>query len=266
MARNIEDLTLFQQTIAGPHPMFPASPGPALALPDPRGLDSLAGVRVAFDLDLGYKVLEPEIERETLAAIDCLADLGANVEEVDLGWNGHDIHDALMTVLTTGVPGEQLEDHLANCDVETMSPYLRGLINQAQAPEPGALTRSADITSRIYEILHGVLREHDVFVCPTNVSRGVAADFDHSSDALEINGTEVDPITGWIATYPFNLLNWNPVMTVPTGRASNGVPTGMQIVGNNMDDRAVFRVAAAYSTVDPGLYSGDAFPDFRDSA
>ena len=32
-------------------------------------------------------------------------------------------------------------------------------------------------------------------------------------------------------TYPFNMLSRCPVLSVPSGHAENGVPTGIQIVG-----------------------------------
>ena len=35
-------------------------------------------------------------------------------------------------------------------------------------------------------------------------------------------------------------------MSAPTGFASNGVPTGMQIVGKAYDDNTVFKVSLGY--------------------
>jgi len=37
-----------------------------------------------------------------------------------------------------------------------------------------------------------------------------------------------------------------PVMSAPTGFASNNIPTGMQIVGKPYDDNSVFKVSFAY--------------------
>ncbi len=54
-------------------------------------------------------------------------------------------------------------------------------------------------------------------------------------------------------TVPFNVCSRCPVMSVPSGRATNGVPTGMQIVGRTYDDVSVFRAAAAYERVRPWL-------------
>jgi amidase len=45
-----------------------------------------------------------------------------------------------------------------------------------------------------------------------------------------------------------------PVMSVPSGKALNGVPTGLQIVGRTFDDAGVFTVAAAYEAAVGGWY------------
>jgi aspartyl-tRNA(Asn)/glutamyl-tRNA(Gln) amidotransferase subunit A len=52
-------------------------------------------------------------------------------------------------------------------------------------------------------------------------------------------------------TTPFNVLSPCPVLAVPSGTASNGVPTGVQIVGRTYDDAAAFRVGAALERVRP---------------
>ena len=77
-----------------------------------------------------------------------------------------------------------------------------------------------------------------------------AAEADHDLfDAdFTVNGVPQDPEFGWVMTYPFNMLSRCPVMSVPSGMAANGVPTGIQIVGRTFDDRSVFRAASAFDT------------------
>ena len=72
-----------------------------------------------------------------------------------------------------------------------------------------------------------------------------------------INGSEVNPSLGWVMTTPFNMLSRCPVLSVPSGHASNGVPTGIQIVGRTYCDADVFRAAMAYETAQ-GAWYGDA--------
>jgi hypothetical protein len=61
----------------------------------------------------------------------------------------------------------------------------------------------------------------------------VAADYDPTADRITINRKSVDPHLGWHLASLFNLLNFMPVINVPTGVAANKVPTGMQITAQS---------------------------------
>ncbi|WP_413874074.1 amidase family protein [Albidovulum sp.] len=102
-----------------------------------------------------------------------------------------------------------------------------------------------------------MMEKHDVFICPTNALPAVPADFDHTTGKVEINGGEVNPSLGWAMTTPFNMLSRCPVISVPSGHAKTGVPTGIQIVGRSYCDADVFGAALAYETAQGGWY-GDA--------
>ena len=47
-------------------------------------------------------------------------------------------------------------------------------------------------------------------------------------------------------TLPFNIASRCPVLSVPSGRSRDGVPTGLSVVGKTYDDVTAFRVAAAH--------------------
>lgn len=66
-----------------------------------------------------------------------------------------------------------------------------------------------------------------------------------------INGVELDNYLEAAMTTVFNIASRCPVLSVPSGLASNGVPTGVQIVGRTYDDTTVFRVAKAIETARP---------------
>ncbi|MGI9408357.1 MAG: amidase, partial [Hyphomicrobiaceae bacterium] len=51
-----------------------------------------------------------------------------------------------------------------------------------------------------------------------------------------------------VMTHPFNMMSRCPVLSVPSGLAANGVPTGVQIVGKTYDEPSAFRAAAAIET------------------
>jgi aspartyl-tRNA(Asn)/glutamyl-tRNA(Gln) amidotransferase subunit A len=47
-------------------------------------------------------------------------------------------------------------------------------------------------------------------------------------------------------TLPFNIASRCPALSVPSGLSTDGVPTGLTIVGKTYDDVTAFRVAAAH--------------------
>jgi len=61
-------------------------------------------------------------------------------------------------------------------------------------------------------------------------------------------------------TLSFNIASRCPVMSVPSGRAASGVPTGLSIVDPTYDDGSVFRIASAYEAIEPWFDSPDNRP------
>ncbi len=85
LARTVGDARLFLAAAQGPDDRD------LMSLPDLLDLDgpleaSVRGMRLAVDLDLGFYAVEPDVEREVRAAAGALADAGAVVEEIDVGW------------------------------------------------------------------------------------------------------------------------------------------------------------------------------------
>ena len=59
----------------------------------------------------------------------------------------------------------------------------------------------------------------------------------------------------------WNMYNRCPVMAVPSGRATSGVPTGLQIIGRPQDDPTVFKIARAFEKERPWLDSAERRPN-----
>jgi Asp-tRNA(Asn)/Glu-tRNA(Gln) amidotransferase A subunit family amidase len=98
----------------------------------------------------------------------------------------------------------------------------------------------------MYQRLSAIFDTYDLLICPTLALPSVKADR-LNDETLAINGRQVTPFTGWMMTYPFNMVNQCPIMSVPSGFSpTTGVPTGLQIVGRTYDDLSVFRAAAAF--------------------
>lgn len=110
-----------------------------------------------------------------------------------------------------------------------------------------ALIRALEVHVDMYRTLGAALETYDAFICLTNAIPSVVADRSPLDLDFKINDEQATRVvaSAWFMTYPFNMLSQLPVMSVPSGFASTGAPTGVQIVGRSHDDLSVFRVAAA---------------------
>ncbi len=252
MGRSVADVALLQNVMAGPHPLDITSLRPKLNIPSE--LKGIGGWKIAYSIDLGYFEVEDDVIRNTRSALQALRDAGATVEEVDLGWS--------TTTLTAAsnylghIFGTMVASYLPR-HREDMTNYARSFAEFGRGTTGADLLSSMEVLNEMYATLGPMLERYHVLVCPTMAVPAVAADYDPGVDSCQINGKSVHPVWGWTMTYPFNMMSRCPVMSVPSGRASNGVPTGLQIVGRTFDDVSVFRAAAALEQARP-LFVGSA--------
>ncbi|MCC5969020.1 MAG: amidase [Pararhodobacter sp.] len=249
MARSVGDAALMFSVMAGPHPLDIATQRDTPVLPRVPG--SIRGMKIAWSPDLGIFRIEPEVRRNTEAALDVLRDLGAVVEEVDLGWQVEWLEDGLDYLKL--LMGNVLRD-MASGREEELTSYARALIEGAGKVPASALMRCYQSAGKMYATLGPVLERFDALICPTNGLPAVPAEYDQSRDVPMVDGAPVHPLYGWKLTLPFNMLSRCPVLAVPTGHATNRVPTGMQIVGRPWAEADVFRIGLAYEKAVGGWY------------
>lgn len=251
MARSVSDAILLQNVMCGPSPRDIASLRPKLRLPSEY--KPVKGWKIALSVDLGFFEVDREVRANLMRAADVFRSLGATVEEVDLGWGEEVLHAciAYLTHLFGAAVSGLLDEH-----ADSLTTYARKFAEEGRASKPADFVASYEVAGRAYPALGELLERYDVLICPTNALPAVPADFDQSSDEVEINGKSVHPSLGWVMTAPFNMMSRCPVLAVPTGHASNGVPTGMQIVGRTYSDADVFRAGMAYETALGGWYGG----------
>jgi len=250
LARTVEDAIILQNVMAGPSPLDISTLRPKLTLP--TAFKPIKGWKIAFSMDLGFFEVDREVQKNTLAALDLFRSLGATVEEVDLGWT-EEVLDAGMTYLKH-LFGASLS-RLLKKHGKLMTSYARQFAEMGRNSKAADFVGTLDVANRMYSTLGPTLEKYDVLICPTTALPAVPADFDHSKDTVKINGKRVSPFVGWVMTTPFNTMSRCPVLSVPSGRARNGVPTGIQIVGRTYCDADVFRAASAYEAASGGWFN-----------
>jgi aspartyl-tRNA(Asn)/glutamyl-tRNA(Gln) amidotransferase subunit A len=93
-----------------------------------------------------------------------------------------------------------------------------------------------------------ILRSVDALVTPSVAVTAFAAG---AIGVGTIDGHRVDPHLGWSPfSWPINLAGL-PAASVPCGFDSDGLPIGFQIVAPWLDEKTIFRIAAAFEQARP---------------
>lgn len=248
LARTVADCALLENVIVGPHPVDVVSLRPTLRIPGQ--LDGIEGWKVALSIQLGDFPVEPDVATNTYVAADALRQAGAQVHEVELGWKRADIMRATWSHFAAIFAPAIRHEYADGLDL--LMPYTRDFIEISEhITRDTSYLEGLAIEADIYAELGALLEEYDVLVCPTSGIPALEAGQDYTDTSLIVNGEELGDYMEVVLTPPFNIASRCPVLAVPSGRANNGVPTGIQIVGPTYDDEKVFRVAAALERVRP---------------
>jgi aspartyl-tRNA(Asn)/glutamyl-tRNA(Gln) amidotransferase subunit A len=257
MTRTVADCALLQNVIAGPHPLDGVALSPKLILPTaPEGI---AGLRVALSIGLGDWPIEPEVEANTRAVAAALREAGAIVEEVAVDITRRDVMDTAM-IHFGAIFGSWVQGVAAEYGDQLNAYTLQFAEKSVGAADRGGLLAGLEREAAIQAEIGQLLDRYDVLLCPTVGIPAFVADDDYTSTKVTVAGVELEHYLEASLTTVFNIASRCPVLSVPSGHASSGVPTGVQIVGRFYDDETVFRVAAALERVRPWDYTGAGIP------
>jgi amidase len=257
LARTVDDMIVFQNVIAGPDPHDHASLKPKLILPN--DFPDLRGVKIAYNYDLGLWPLSDSVRRNFDASMALLRDLGAETVEVDLGWDIDRLEKAAFDRLSFWM-GTYMNDIIDDTTRDQLCSY-----NQFTAAEGATVTNSEvmaayEVEAEMYASFGPLMEDHLVLITPTMTAVDTPADYDPDPTVM-VAGKQRNAMLENMLTYPFNMLNMTPVLSVPNGRADNGVPTSLQIIGPTHEDGHVFRVAKALEQATGPFISTERFPD-----
>jgi len=245
MTRTSGDAALMQNVMSGPHTRDHASLTQRLRLPDTP--PDVRGMKIAWSIDLGIYAVSRAVQENTRAAIARLEAAGAILTEIATPW-------AEAVYRTAGrwggmIYADEFRD-AADRHPDLVCDYTRVFADQNDTVTPRKFHEAMQTYGASWAQFGPELARYDAFVCPTVATTTIGADCHDWERPINVDGKEVS-VQQVVMTFPFNVFSRCPALTVPSGIAPDGVPTGLQIVGNPCDDRAVFRVGHA---LDQGMY------------
>ena len=240
LARTVADTALFLDVVQGPHRRdIQSLPRCELEIP-PTG--DVRGMKFALDCDLGFCAVETGIVDNLRQTAEALRDAGAEVEEIELGWDRGIVDlwtetwDIFMAAAYDELTDVPLEDNRAR-----MSKGLVDLIEAGRAVDAVTDRRREFERTRYWLKLGAVLDHYHALLCPTMAVTAPPVemrDWDFGTDNAEGKMQCMD------MTSPFNYTAQCPVLSVPSG-FSDGLPTATQIVARRYDDALALTIGAA---------------------
>lgn len=249
LTRSVRDAALMLDVMAGPHPKDPH------ALPD-DGADylaatdrSMADFDIAYSPDFGGFPVSADVRGAVDDAADALARTGASVDRIDLdmGRSQDEILDTFYQWLIVtwrtflrNMATRYGVDPFGDDRTKLRTTVVETILEPDSEISAADFMKSNLVRTDVFDSLQEVCQEYDVLITPTV---GVTT-FDFDDPPTEVDGTEIEPLRGWILTPPCNM-SGQPAASVPAGVTDAGLPVGLQVIGEKFDDEAVLAASAA---------------------
>jgi aspartyl-tRNA(Asn)/glutamyl-tRNA(Gln) amidotransferase subunit A len=239
MGRTVSDVASLFEAIAGPDPRDPES----ISVDAPYGRE-LSTLRIAWSPRLGLDVpVDDDVAAAIEAGISRLAGAGWRITRADPIWPADAAEAGLMPLQHAGlaaIHGAAWKSDPSRLDPDLAAQIERGLqltgVEVAAALETSLLVRRS---------LAGFMGEYDLLLCPTTPT--VAWPLTQLGPK-RIGGVEVPP-RGHAVFTPLINHALAPAISIPCGRARDGLPVGLQLIGQRGADRLVLAAARAAETL-----------------
>lgn len=208
----------------------------------------LTSVRIGYIERCANARVSTDVATNTKAALDAWADLGAVVEPVNDEIDWIELEGRILYHSNYNV---SLSHYLPQWR-DQMDPATITFMERASQFTLTDLRKAEFARTNLFRVVQRLLSRYDVLVTPTTTRSALPIGFDAANDEVQIDGIDSGLTrVGWTSyQYPFNLTG-HPAMTVPSGFADDGLPTGVQIIGRWGADTDVLRFGALLEQVRP---------------
>ncbi|AZM78930.1 amidase [Streptomyces sp. KPB2] len=238
LTRTVRDAELVLSATAGHDPRDPASvPGPA---PDRFPEGDLRGLRVGVPRNYYFDRVVPEVEESLRGAIERLAELGAELVDVEIPMARHiqAVQWGLMVPEATAYHERSLR---ATPDLYAAD--VRVLLEAGALTSAGDYLRAQRARTMMREAWARMLDGVDVLAAPTVPMTAAEA----GRETVEwADGTTESVSDAYVRLCAPANITGVPALTLPVGHDRAGLPIGMQLMARPFCDAAVLRVGRAY--------------------
>lgn len=249
MARNVPDVAMMLDAMAGQHPVDPIS----LARPAESFSDAVKARRlpkkVAFSVDLGgITPVDKEVAAIVEKAAKVFEDMGCTVVEASPDFSDVQmIFQTLRAMQFAASKKALLESHRDLLKPEVVWNIEKGLALTMEEIAAAELARG-----RLYHRVEQFFETYDLVLSPATIVPPYPVEHRYVE---ECNGHSFSNYIEWCTVaYAFTCSSC-PAMSVPAGFTADGLPVGLQIAGKPRGEADLLSAAALYEEA-AGIRSG----------
>ena len=241
MTRTVEDAAIVLEAIAGFDPNDPTSlraPVPDMRTALRQGVE---GIRIGYDRSYGTDGVDARLAAAIDVALGVLADLGAEIVEVEVPGVTGSIRDVWVTICSY----EAVRAHASTYPSRAADygPYFRDFLEIGSAVTDGEYAEASSLRDIFSDRFRSVLSTVDAVACP---SGGVP--FSAPADVHYGGREEWGPLLPNLQaqfTMPADFAG-TPTISLPCGENERGVPYTIQFMGEALSEPTLCRLANGY--------------------
>lgn len=236
MARNVGDLALMLDAMAGNSPEDPISI-PAPAMPYQAAVGRGRPKKIAVATSIAGLPVEKEVRDAVLGAAKKIAGEGVIVEEAAPDFSGAaEIFSTLRAAMFVALIGPMLEKHRNTLKADIVWNTEEGLKLKADDIERAERERG-----KLFHRVATFMKSYDAFVCPT----AIVPAFDVDKRFIdEVGGHKFENYFQWLGTTFAITLASSPALSLPCGFTKDGLPIGLQMMGRAQGEADLIAGAA----------------------
>lgn len=261
-AKNVSDIAHVMNAIAGRDASD--STTPEVKVPDylKKIDEDIKGLKIGMPKEYFDEGIDPEVKKSVEDSVKKLEACGAKVQEVSLPMTKYAIaayyiimpaelsanlarYDAIRFGFKPENEGESLEDYYFNARGEGFGDEIKrrimiGTYVLSAGYYDAYYKKAQKVRTKIVQEFEDVFKKVDVLVGPTV-----------PAPAFKLGEKINDPLQMYLVdslTVPMNIAGV-PALNIPCGKASNGMPIGMQIIGPQFSEEKILNVGHVYESL-----------------